>query len=99
MIKIDVEGAEVEVPKDLEQIIQRTRPAFVCEILPLYDEQSERRRRVDELLAFLRRHDYAVGGLLLTSGASCLRLLRLTQTSNFMSTSSYLSIISASVQK
>jgi FkbM family methyltransferase len=64
VIKIDVEGAELEAIRGLQATIDRDRPAIVCEILPSYSGAgSDRRRafrqpRVEALLAVMRSFDY-----------------------------------------
>jgi FkbM family methyltransferase len=42
IVKIDVEGAELEVLRGLQGTLARTRPAVICEILPVYERDSER---------------------------------------------------------
>ena len=62
LIKIDVEGSEYEVVVGLHGTIRQSRPFVICEILPVYDETSEkglrRRRRVDEMLFMFKELDY-----------------------------------------
>jgi FkbM family methyltransferase len=60
MVKIDVEGAELEVIRGLQRTLGRDRPSILCEILPTglpgTTESARfdlRRRRQDELLAVL----------------------------------------------
>jgi FkbM family methyltransferase len=63
VLKIDVEGGELEVVRTLEPLIARDRPAVVVELLPTYgggpDGPGSRQQRQDELLAILERLDYA----------------------------------------
>lgn len=50
IIKIDVEGGELEVIRSLLQLIQRDRPIIICEILPIYNvENSFRIKRQEEV--------------------------------------------------
>ena len=60
LLKIDVEGAELEVIRGLQRTLGRDRPSILCEILPTglpgTTESARfdlRRRRQDELLAVL----------------------------------------------
>jgi FkbM family methyltransferase len=59
IIKIDVEGGELEVFKSLEKIIEQDKPFVICEILPVYKpENSFRLKRQEAILGMLRRLDY-----------------------------------------
>lgn len=62
LIKIDVEGGELEVIQGLKISISRFRPYILCEILPTYDGSSGsnrlRKERQEELLALLRSLSY-----------------------------------------
>ena len=64
VLKIDVEGGELEVLSGLRRTITRTRPFILCEILPVYDETTPngamRRARTDAVLALLREWKYAI---------------------------------------
>jgi FkbM family methyltransferase len=61
IVKIDVEGAELEVVKSLSQLIGNDRPIIFIEVLPVYSENNDfRRRRQDELEQLLAGTDYAV---------------------------------------
>ena len=60
-VKIDVEGAELEVLSGLKETLLRYQPPVICEVLPLDADRSdseERRRKVDALLALAREIDY-----------------------------------------
>jgi FkbM family methyltransferase len=68
VIKIDVEGAELEVVRGLQATLRRDRPHVVCEILPSHTEKdprwSFRKPRQDALLALMRDLDYRMFRLL-----------------------------------
>jgi len=71
IVKIDVEGMELEVVRGLRAVLKRDRPLLLLEILPVPDDGTERakklRARQGELLAELRDLDYrlaqSVGGV------------------------------------
>ena len=67
VLKIDVEGAELEVLRGCEQLIARERPVILCEILPLLDPSNEltrfRQDRADAVVEFVRRHGYVLLGI------------------------------------
>lgn len=57
VIKIDVEGAELEVMRGLIPLLQKDQPMIVCEVLPVYDPASRtgefrlaRQRELERLL-------------------------------------------------
>ena len=58
LIKIDVEGGELEVLRGLRRTLEQHRPAVICEVLPVYDEATEngafRRQRTDATEALMR---------------------------------------------
>ncbi|MDP9159524.1 MAG: FkbM family methyltransferase [Acidobacteriota bacterium] len=68
VVKIDVEGGELEVLRGLMITIRRCRPYVVCEILPIYEELTEvgrmRRRRMNDLLSLFSLWDYKIARLL-----------------------------------
>ncbi|BAZ37331.1 methyltransferase [Calothrix sp. NIES-4101] len=50
IVKIDVEGAELEVIKSLQVVIHHDRPIFILEVLPVYsNENKARKERQEEL--------------------------------------------------
>ncbi len=63
MIKIDVEGGELEVLRGLERTLRDCRPVVICEILPIYDASTKngafRLTRQREIEQNLRRLEYA----------------------------------------
>lgn len=73
LIKIDVEGAELEVVRGLEETLRRDQPHVVCEILPTYGESDERwafrKPRQEALLDLMRRAGYSMFRVLATGGA------------------------------
>ncbi len=61
LIKIDVEGFELDVIKGLNETMLNERPLFICEILPNYsNRESERYRRQLELQNILHKLDYSI---------------------------------------
>ena len=64
LLKIDVEGGELDVIAGLRDTLARCTPTVFCEILPVFDETTEngrfRKRRQDELLAHLHSLGYIV---------------------------------------
>ena len=57
MIKIDVEGSELEVIKGMQSLIRRDKPLIVCEILPVYSDTNEfrynRQLQLEDILSDL----------------------------------------------
>ena len=64
IIKVDVEGAELEVLRGLEAQMKSSRPLGIFEVLPIYDRNHKvgayRLERQNELLKILRNLDYKV---------------------------------------
>ncbi|HEX6115798.1 MAG TPA: FkbM family methyltransferase [Solirubrobacterales bacterium] len=58
LLKIDAEGAELEVVRGFEGAIARDRPPIMCEILPF--DSEPRRRRAAELTELLAGLGYAM---------------------------------------
>jgi hypothetical protein len=46
IVKIDVEGAELEVIKSLLNLIRRDKPIILIEMLPVYSEKNELRKNM-----------------------------------------------------
>ena len=63
VLKIDVEGSELEVIRGATSFIESVRPFIVCEILPTYDlslpSNRMRHDRQSQLLRFLRERSYS----------------------------------------
>lgn len=61
-LKVDVEGAELEVMQGLKKTVQRYTPVVMLEILPVYNEQKpngrQRKERQDALLNLMRAYGY-----------------------------------------
>lgn len=68
IVKIDVEGGELEVLVGLQNTIKKMRPFILCEILPVYDEISEmgkmRRKRTDQIVEIISKAGYKIVRLL-----------------------------------
>lgn len=61
IVKIDVEGAELEVVKSLSTLIGRDRPLILIELLPVYREDNTFRvSRQDELERIFDEHGYGI---------------------------------------
>jgi hypothetical protein len=61
IVKIDVEGAELDVLLGMRDAILRDRPVILLEVLPVYSAQNvDRLRRQEELETTLRQWDYAM---------------------------------------
>jgi FkbM family methyltransferase len=79
VIKIDVEGAELEVVKGLSETLTRYRPAILCEVLPTYSGADGRRAfrqpRIQALTDILRALDYQLLRLMPTGEVIPLRTI------------------------
>jgi FkbM family methyltransferase len=61
IVKIDVEGAELEVVKSLLELIKRDKPIILIELLPVYSvDNTFRKNRQDELEQIFADTDYAI---------------------------------------
>lgn len=75
IIKIDVEGAELEVISSLLQAIRRDQPIILIEILPVYAQDNAfRKNRQDELERIFAEVGYALLRIQKTPGGSFERL-------------------------
>lgn len=65
IIKIDVEGAELEVIANLQEVIRKDKPIIICEILPVYTSQNEfrlnRQKKLLQIISELDYHIYRIG--------------------------------------
>jgi len=69
ILKIDVEGAELEVLKTMETLIAQTQPIILVEILPVYtSENSKRVSRQTEIEVMMERLGYAMHRVLKNKG-------------------------------
>jgi FkbM family methyltransferase len=61
IVKIDVEGAELEVLKGIEAFIRSMRPFILIEILPVYTpENKSRLEKQIEIERFVKEHNYRI---------------------------------------
>jgi FkbM family methyltransferase len=61
ILKIDVEGAELEVLKSFATEIEKQKPIILLEILPAYNEQNKIRiERQNEIQNLLKQFDYSI---------------------------------------
>lgn len=79
IIKIDVEGAELEVTKSLQTAISSHRPLIMMEILPVYNEDNKTRKdRQDEIEKILHDLNYSIFRVMKTKNGALGGLLELT---------------------
>lgn len=61
VVKIDVEGGELEVLKGMSATIAKDRPVLLLEVLPVYSEANDfRKTRQDEIWGLVQGAGYAV---------------------------------------
>jgi len=61
IIKIDVEGGELEVIKGLKSVLRKERPFILCEILPVYSRDNTfRKKRQEEIEKIIKKLDYKI---------------------------------------
>src|SRR5260221_2957282 len=65
VLKVDVEGAELEALTGAHGVLAEWRPFILCEVLPVYDEASSqgqfRKMRQTSLERLLKQLDYRIG--------------------------------------
>ena len=67
-VKIDVEGAELEVLKGVKSFLIKSRPYIIVEVLPVYNEKNNvRLQRQTEIETILRENEYCIVRILKTS--------------------------------
>jgi len=78
IIKIDVEGAELEVIEGLKDVIESTNPFILCEILPAYNAENEKRiNRQNKIQEILKSLDYKILQIIKASNSSKQHLLEI----------------------
>ncbi len=61
IIKIDVEGAELDVIESFKKQILQFRPFILTEILPVYEKSNTfRRERTEKIVSFISKMDYII---------------------------------------
>ncbi len=64
LVKVDVEGGELEVFQALQPLLERDRPVIITELLPVYDPETKqgrfRQSRQDQLLAIVEELGYRI---------------------------------------
>lgn len=61
IVKIDVEGAELEVLKSMKKTLAKHRPFIICEILPVYETSNVfRLKRQKEVESILKNINYLI---------------------------------------
>lgn len=79
IVKIDVEGAELEVIKSLEETLLNHRPLVVAEILPVYEAHNRQRKdRQDQIEKILYNLNYTMFRVVKTKNGAFDGLLELT---------------------
>lgn len=64
IIKIDVEGAEIEVLKSFNELIKRDLPDILIEVLPVKNSITQRSQKLVELHKIIKSLDYQIYGIL-----------------------------------
>lgn len=79
LIKIDVEGAELEVLKSLTPLLKERRPSIVTEILPVYDAEKNttRKSRQDQIEELVQSIDYSIYRILKTDTGLLKEILKI----------------------
>ena len=68
ILKIDVEGGELEVLEGMERIIESDKPFIQIEILPVYSNENENRlERQNKIESLLKKWDYVIFRILVNS--------------------------------
>lgn len=64
VLKVDVEGGELEVFEAMLPLIEKNRPVIISELLPVYDASSERgsfrKKRQDTLISMMDNLGYSI---------------------------------------
>jgi FkbM family methyltransferase len=80
IVKIDVEGGELEVLQGMSAMLAHDRPILLLEVLPVYSAENElRKSRQDELEGMLRTAGYSIFRVEKTSRDGYAGLARLEQ--------------------
>jgi FkbM family methyltransferase len=78
IVKVDVEGAELEALASLSGAIAQDRPILLMEVLPVYSDKNVRRKaRQDEIERILSDADYAIYRIRKGAGDSLVGVERL----------------------
>lgn len=73
IVKIDVEGGELEVIKGVMPVLRRDRPIIICEVLPVYEvSNTQRLARQEELESLIKSLQYQLS---LIDATGTLRLI------------------------
>jgi FkbM family methyltransferase len=69
IVKIDVEGAELEVIQSMQRTLSEQRPILIVEVLPVYSEENVFRRvRQEQIERILAANDYVMFRIIKESG-------------------------------
>lgn len=78
IVKVDVEGSELDVIRSLIGVIKRDRPIVILEVLPVYSHDgSERKTRQEEMERLFREEEYTLHRVRKTSSDSYAGLERI----------------------
>lgn len=100
LLKIDVEGAELDVLSGLTETIKNDKPLMIVEVLPIYSTETEngkfRKQRVDGLLSLLKEQDYSL--YLIAENSFQLKRINTIEVHSNMSETNYLFVHESQVK-
>lgn len=101
LLKIDVEGAELDVLSGMTNTIENDKPIMIVEVLPIYSVEREngkyRKQRVDALLKLLKERDYCL--YLIVEDSFKLKRIETIEVHSKMSETNYLFVHQSQVKE